>query len=121
IRLLDVKTGKDRHPAAGHQAAVGKVDVSPDGRLIATGGAGGQVRLWDARTGEGVRRWDTGRGGLIEHLAFAADGKHLSTLEAVSNVTQLWEVATGREVRDEESTAEGIGCALSGDGRLVAW
>lgn len=38
----------------GSQAAVKCSHVSHDGALIATGGSGGEVQIWDAETGESV-------------------------------------------------------------------
>jgi WD40 repeat protein len=52
--------------------------VSPDGRTLASGGATGEVKLWDLRTGQellGLRR-HSGPVGVVE---FAPNGQSLVT------------------------------------------
>jgi RNA polymerase sigma factor (sigma-70 family) len=91
---------------------------SPDGKLLATGGQYGAVRLWDLATGRQIRVFN-GHAGWVQGLAFSADGR---TLAAGNwrNV-KLWEVATGQQRRRLEGH-EGDACALafSPDGRSLA-
>jgi WD40 repeat protein len=57
------------------------VAFSPDGQLIATGGAGGDARLWEAATNREVRRFEaTGR--PFMHFKFSPDGRLLAGSEA---------------------------------------
>lgn len=52
------------------------VAFSPDGKILATGGADRLVRLWDAETGKFIRAFQ-GHAMTITALAFSPDGKIL--------------------------------------------
>lgn len=90
------------------------VAFSGDGAL-ALSGIGGQVTLWDVRTGQAVRS-DRGHGGKVESLSFSRDGRHFVT--AGNGVLKLWETDNGREV----TSARHFGLAhafFAPDGRHV--
>ncbi|MCA8989301.1 MAG: caspase family protein [Planctomycetaceae bacterium] len=80
------------------------VAVSPDGKLLAIGcqHAGGtlQVRLWNLRTGEEIKRFGLpveGNGSTVE-VDFSADGKLLASTHThayTKPTTCLWDVNTG--------------------------
>ena len=53
--LIDLHTGKILRKFRGHQGPVLSVAISPDRRLLVTGGADATVRLWDAQTGKEIR------------------------------------------------------------------
>src|SRR5205085_2044823 len=48
------------------------VALAPDGKTIATGSPDG-LRLWDAETGQEIRRFDGGMRGVVS-VAFSPDG-----------------------------------------------
>jgi WD40 repeat protein len=71
---------------------VGTLAFAPDGRRIASA-HNGNVRIWDPRTGEELRRIIAPRG-LMGHiaLAFAPDGKHLVAAGPGGSLN-LWDTA----------------------------
>ncbi|MEV7591958.1 hypothetical protein AB0O42_16860 [Streptomyces sp. NPDC089922] len=81
----------------GHSDAVSALAFSPDGRILASGGADRTVRFWDTATGKQTR--------LTEHedpvlnLAYSADGSTLVgiTRASESMTGELWlaDAATG--------------------------
>ena len=62
-----------------------EVAFSSDGKLLATVGTDGTVRLWNPATGKPVRALlpaSTGLGGGVRGLAFSPDGKLLASAGA---------------------------------------
>src|SRR5205807_636394 len=53
--VWEVATGKPLFRLEGHEGAVRTVAYSPDGKTLATGGADGTLRLWDAANGKELR------------------------------------------------------------------
>jgi WD40 repeat protein len=75
---------------------------SPDGLLIATFGAGGGVRLWDATTGRKVRELPAADKGSIYSLAFSPADHHLLAVgyggQADESYVALWDIDAGTEL-----------------------
>jgi RNA polymerase sigma factor (sigma-70 family) len=76
VRILDVSTGKEE--AAFEGVCVRALALAADGKLAATAGMEGEVRLWDAAGSREDRRFDAGLGAL-NAVAFAPDGDRLAT------------------------------------------
>jgi WD40 repeat protein len=91
---------------------------SPDGRMLASEREGGGWILWDAATGQELRRFGSGRL-RFGVLAFSPDGRWLAT--PGDAIVQLWDVETGTESRRFEGSSDWInGLAFSPDGRYLA-
>jgi WD40 repeat protein len=79
-------------PLSGHGAAVPRLEFSPDGRRLATGGADGLVAVWDIASGERQFRLK-GHIGAITSLAFTPDGMTLASGSA-DGTAKLWALGT---------------------------
>src|SRR5262249_55887216 len=64
ISLCDVRTGKLVRRFRYSENGWGVVAVSPDGRLIVSGGPENSVCLWDMATGKEVRRLEGPKAGV---------------------------------------------------------
>ncbi|MFG2873738.1 WD40 repeat domain-containing serine/threonine protein kinase [Streptomyces sp. NPDC048337] len=93
---------------------------SPDGSLLATGGADGVVRLWDPITRNPVGEPMADNASAIEVVAFSPDGSLLAAVGA-DGVVRLWDPITRRPVGElpgHDGTAFAL--AFSPDGSLLA-
>jgi WD40 repeat protein len=68
-----------------------RVAFSPDGRLVLTS-SWGAVRLWDAASGQEIRRFEGQHSGVFSH-----DGRWVLT--SVMGAVWLWDTASGQEIR----------------------
>src|SRR4051812_33179298 len=83
-----------------HDAGVGAVAFSPNGRTLASGGDDALLRVADVATGK-ERHQMRGHLGRIAAVAFSPDGKVLASGGRDSTVC-LWNPATGKRLHKLE-------------------
>jgi serine/threonine protein kinase len=84
--VWDTAAATQKWKSDGLPAPVVRVAFSKDGRRLASGGADGEVRVWDA-DGKPVATFK-GHAGRVLGLAFASDGKSLSSGAADGTIRQ---------------------------------
>ena len=91
VRVLAVDGAPARRLSAG--ATVVSVTFSPDGKMLAAGGVGGEVLLWDLASG--ASRVLAPRRGAVHELAFSDDGRWLAAASAAGDVG-VWDLVRDR-------------------------
>ena len=88
------KTARFINEPTDHRSTLWEVAVafSPDGRILATGGAHKSVRLWETANGKQLIRLD-GHADQVTYLDFSPDGKTLASASADGTIL-FWDVAS---------------------------
>lgn len=95
------------------------VTISPDGKIIATGGSGEQIMLWNTESRNLISSVPAIDNGLIRNLAFSPDGRILAI--AQNNSIHLWDIVTTSQLAILYSDAPLIDhIAFSPDGKVLA-
>jgi WD40 repeat protein len=119
VKVWDARTGQELLALTGHTTDVTSVAFSPDGTRLATASSEGrdaqgkllpgEVRVWDAHTGQ-ERLALKGHTGTVTSVAFSPDGKHLASagqglelegqqFRRVWEKVRVWDLQTGRGLR----------------------
>src|SRR5262245_24764442 len=113
-RVWDVKKGTQLLEFESQAPA----KFSPDGRLIATGGANHLLKLLDAFTGREIRSL-RGHSGALRAIDFSPDGKRLASAGEDQTI-RIWDGETGLELLALKGHSARISSlAFSRDGRLL--
>lgn len=86
------------HALSGHSDSVFSVAISPDGKMLASGGRDRTVKLWNLTTGELLTTL-TRHSSPVLSVDFSPDGQTLasaSNMEFHDGTIKLWDVGTGR-------------------------
>ena len=122
LKLRNLTTGEDTE-LAGSPYQITNITYSSDGRMLATGGARGQVTIWDAESG-GARELgtETDWSNRVMSLAFSPDGNTLAS--GHSNNVVIWDVVSGQQklehYRTDHYHIPGTSVAFSPDNVTVA-
>ncbi len=121
IRILEADTWREVRTLAGHEdAGITDLLFSSDGELLASGGGGAEVKLWEVATGHEVRTLQSPDAcDWFAPRAFSPDRRWLLTMNNYG-VSNLWDLATGREHRLLADSAQFLYPAIfSPDGRSL--
>jgi WD40 repeat protein len=120
LSFWDLTSGKLRHCLNTGHTTVDGVALSPDGKLLATGGWEGVIKIWDPQTGRELRRLKEHLDG-VHGLTFSHDGTRLVSGSNGREAAKVWDTSTWRVL----ATLPGRGSqfkslVFSPDGRSLA-
>ena len=132
-RVWDMTTGEELHKLEGHRHTVTAVAITPDERLVITGGGNcfqryepeSTVKLWDARTGKLSRSFETHRGPVVgvrvtldSRWAISAGGACPHAPESYDGSIRAWDLAHERLAATFQAD-EAITCILMPDPETI--
>ena len=121
IWIYDVVTGEELDLYTEHTQAVSSVVFSPDGNILASGSSGKTVRLWNANTGEHLRKLEGHQEGVyssaIGSVVFSPDGNILASGSSDKTV-RLWNANTGEHLQTYDVSSSEI--SFSQDLTMIA-
>jgi WD40 repeat protein len=91
VKLWDVPSGDLKQTLVGQDRGASSVAISPDGKLLASGGDDDAVKVWDLASGT-VRQTLTGHRDAVLSVAFSPDAKLLGSGSRDKTV-KIWRVA----------------------------
>jgi WD40 repeat protein len=96
LSLLDLATGKEQPVRRKEESGRSRLVTGPGGKVLAYAGwRTGDVKLWDATTGELLASWKTPAGDVIG-LAVSPDGRRLAAVcgdDKKGYEVRLWDVS----------------------------
>lgn len=117
VRVWDVATGKELAKFSGHTNTALRVAFSPDNQTLASGGDDSNLRLWNVSMNKETHALQ--HGSSIYGVAFSPDGRLVAAVG--SGVARVWEVASGKEIRQFSSQGRGgFWVAFAPDSTLLA-
>jgi WD40 repeat protein len=116
----------ERRTLQGHSLEVRALAFAPDpgparvrpGRLLASAGREGTVRVWEVAEGETIFHL-TGHGREVRWVAFARDGALLATA-GIDGTARVWQAADGQEYAIYRPKRAVVRAVFSPDGTTLA-
>src|SRR6185437_9322153 len=101
-----------------HDRWVNAIAFSPDGKILASGGADDRCRLWDVATGRQL--FELAAESSVESVAYSPDGKILAT-GCYDKIILLWDAASGKQLRKLSAHIGQVSSlSFSPDGKILA-
>jgi WD40 repeat protein len=128
VKVWDAQTGQELLSLPVQIRAGGAVAFSPDGKRLASSnqppnitgpGEAGEIKLWDAQTGEELFTLQ-GHSSSVTSIVFSSDGKRLASgsIGMGRRDVKVWNAETGEELLTFEKLGGG-GVAFSPDGHQL--
>lgn len=93
------------------------VAFSPDGKYVLTGNDDNTANLWEAQSGQEIRRFTGHTKGIVD-VHFSPDGENIFTMSP-DRSTRAWDAATGKELYQITTDPPLLWTAYSHDGKYI--
>ena len=114
--LFNAKTIRPKHTLKGHRGVARSLVFSPDGKILASGGDGDKINLWDLET-LNIHQKITVYRNYTRSIAFSTDGKILASRGAEKII--CWEAATGKQISTWSGSSTFMAIHFSPDDRIL--
>jgi tetratricopeptide (TPR) repeat protein len=115
VKLWDIAAGAEIRNLRRDTTGVAGVTFSPDGRTLASAAWDGNIRIWNATTGEEMRSASGS-----SNVAYSPDGRTVASALPEGTV-KLWNAATGNEAGTLHGVQGSVlDASFSPDGRTLA-
>ncbi|MCP4221511.1 MAG: WD40 repeat domain-containing protein [bacterium] len=94
IKVLNVSSGECLRNMEGHSESILTMGLSPDGRLLVSGGEDNVLRVWDIQTGHCLNILE-GHSEAIYAIKITPDGR-LVVSAGVDGTLRIWDLFTGK-------------------------
>lgn len=124
VRIWETDTGELLQTGFGNRGYVHTLDFTPDGRFVFGGGSGQRgnppnkdyaIKLWNADTGELVRRFSSHRA-HVSRAIVSPDGASALTSDVDGNI-MVWDMDTGSIRATATNPGGALGAAFAPDGQ----
>jgi WD40 repeat protein len=108
ITFWDLRKGEAITEMADQSSRIEAFDVSPDGKLVATGSSDDTLRLWERRNGTLLETF-SGHGGSVNQVCFTPDGGRVMST-GTDGILKIWRVPNDTRSRMlASSTSQHVG------------
>ncbi|MEA5490219.1 MULTISPECIES: WD40 repeat domain-containing protein [Pseudanabaena] len=124
IKEQDFTLGTLTKTLTGHNDSICSLVISPDNRVLASGGSSRcrSIKLWSLPEGKCIKTIETGHDSAIYSLVISPDGQILVSGSKDKNI-KLWSFPNGNHIKTIETGhtffRDGLSLAISPNGRIL--